>query len=86
MTVEKTPPVQRMLDDGLPRPDVHGLGGAPDNALSTASVSPAQTDKLSRLADHQRRGRHGRRMAAALAVDTKTSARMLQFTDRAVGF
>jgi len=52
----------------------------------TASVSPAQTDKLSRLADHQRRGRHGRRMAAALAVDTKTSARMLQFTDRAVGF
>src|SRR5438046_9292071 len=30
-----------MLDDGLPRPDLHGLGRAPDNALVTASVSPA---------------------------------------------
>jgi len=45
MTAEKTPPVRQMLDDGLPRPDLHGLGGTSGNASIAASVSPASCGK-----------------------------------------
>ena len=45
MTAEKTPPVRPMLDDGLPRPDFHGLGGTSGNASIAASVSPASCGK-----------------------------------------